>query len=134
MLRSKDTRYEDVLRLDSTIRDFPFPPEFLQEFSATGESEEDNSSPKPFRVEILRFLAITCMHTTLLRLHRYYIQTCLKQPTSVLQDPYLPSVFATLRSACILIRKTDAMEKAYPRLMSKVTVSWYHAFCAAVSS
>lgn len=138
MLRSPSTRYEEILELDCTMRDFAFPSEFTQEFGLIQDSSPTPDIPLEargsVRNEILRFCTIATIHTTLLHLHRPFFQSCLRQRTSVLDGPHVISVFATMRSACIIIRKLDTMEKAYPRFMSKVTISWYHAFCAAVSS
>lgn len=132
-LRSKSIRYEDALQIDSKIRDFPFNDDFTLDFTASNETEIITDNPsKPLRVEVLRFLSIQCVHNTLLFLHRPYFQICLGKQANVLADPHLPSVFATMRSACILIREFEAMEKAYPSLMSKITYSWYQIFCAAV--
>ena len=130
-LRSKNARYEDILQIDSKIRDFPFPADFTRDFNAASEAAA-NEPPKPLRVEAMRFLSIQCVNNTLLFLHRPYFQICLRQKANVLADPHLPSVFATMRSACILIRNFDAMERAYPSLMAKITYCWYQVFCAAV--
>lgn len=128
-----DIVYTDIIELDRKVRNFPFPPIVLQGLESEPIPTTANA-PTTLKVNLLRF--ITAYRTTalLLHLHRRFLQQCLASRNSVLAHPYIASVFATSRSAWVLIRNCDCLHQLYPDLVNRLALPWYNVFCAAVSA
>ena len=136
--------YSHVLTLDSTIRDFPLPPE-LDMFGPDGSSTETTllmqqalaSSRRQIGLSEYRpwFFVANSITIVLLQLHRNYFTQCLNGPEPFsLSHPYAPSVAATYASACCLISGFELVMKHQPLHCKRVFGYWFNVFSAVVCS
>lgn len=154
-LRSND--YNDVLDLDSRVRDYPIPailsnwfyhagaapfrrrPKYTKSQSSEGYSKgetaglDETPDCPPHVSTLIRCLVFQQMAIGLLQLHLPYAHCHVRDHRTVTQRRFLPSAIAAFSAGVSLIESTRKLYEAVPALATRVSGFWYNAFCSAVS-
>ncbi|KAF8590791.1 hypothetical protein K439DRAFT_1627524 [Ramaria rubella] len=130
---AKAPNHATILRLDRKIRDFEVP-ELLRSPGPNGlpPPSFDDTLNIPPHLALQRHAVFCERELTLLHLHRSYLALALQNsPTNPLGNKYAASVFATYRSASLIVSATQDLTLKHSELVSRIWAIWSAVFSAA---